>query len=156
MMLTHTLRAYVRHAELYGGYDSVFEEAAKDLSPVDLAYLCMAMRGLSHEYRVKRSNGQYRTVTETFKLGSSEREALVWAPARQPPLFKLGGLEANISAEPHVRDAVVTGVGGHPARPHAEQLGRALGIKKRTLNAASGRQRMMTAWRPCSKPRRSC
>jgi hypothetical protein len=77
------LRAYVRHAELYGGYDSVFEEAGKDLSPVDLAHLCSALRGFSHDYRVKRSNGHYRTLTETFKVGSSQREALVSALIRE-------------------------------------------------------------------------
>ena len=72
---SYTLRQYVRSAELYGGYDSVFEEAARDLKPLDLAHLCMAMRGMS-----RRPGSRVR---ESFKLGSREREALVLALIRQ-------------------------------------------------------------------------
>jgi hypothetical protein len=71
---SYTLRQYVRSAELYGGYDSVFEEAARDLNPLDLAHRCIAMRGMAREYR----SGS-RTIRESFKLGSREREALVLA-----------------------------------------------------------------------------
>src|SRR4051794_28770411 len=72
------LRNYVRHAELYGGYDSVLEEAAKELDPRDLGHLCLAMRAMAHEYR----SGS-RTIRESFKLGGREREALVLALIRQ-------------------------------------------------------------------------
>jgi hypothetical protein len=82
-MLTYPLRAYVRHAKLYGGYDSVFEEAAEDLNPLDLARLCMAMRSMSHELHSLRSDGKRKTVVERFKLGTPEREALVRALIRQ-------------------------------------------------------------------------
>src|SRR5438874_1188572 len=71
---SYTLRQYVRHAELYGGYESVFEEACRDLSPVDLAHLCLAMRSMS------RRSGR---LVETFKLPSRDRDALVSALIRQ-------------------------------------------------------------------------
>src|SRR5437667_8245989 len=83
-MLTPTsLRSYVRHAELYGGYESVFEEAAQDLNPLDLAHLCMAMRSMSHELHPLRSDGKRKIVTETFKLTPSVREALVGVLVRE-------------------------------------------------------------------------
>jgi hypothetical protein len=67
-----TLRQYVRHAKLYGGYDSVFEEACRDLTPTELGNLCIAMRPMSHEYR----SGQKR-CTEKFKLKPSWRDDLI-------------------------------------------------------------------------------
>jgi hypothetical protein len=78
MKLTYTLADYRRHAEQYGGYESVWEEACRDLNPLELARLCLAMRSMSHEYH---SAG--RRMVETFKLPPRDRDALVSALIRQ-------------------------------------------------------------------------
>jgi hypothetical protein len=69
-----SLRQYVRHAEMFGGYDSVFDEAAQDLNPQTLARLCSAMRDMSHDYR-----SGTRRMTERFVLNGDAREALALA-----------------------------------------------------------------------------
>jgi hypothetical protein len=78
-MLTPTsLRSYVRHAELYGGYESVWDEACRDLNPLELGHLCRAMRSMSHEYRSAGCR-----MVETFQLPPRDRDALVSALIRQ-------------------------------------------------------------------------
>jgi hypothetical protein len=67
-----TLRQYVRTAERHGGYQSVFDEAALDLKPIELGRLCLAMREMTYQYK---SEG--RTRTETFKLQPEQRDQLV-------------------------------------------------------------------------------
>jgi hypothetical protein len=64
---TYSLRQYVRHAQLYGGYESVFEEARNDLSARELGSLCLAMRDMTH--------GKGRT-RERFQLKSRDRDQL--------------------------------------------------------------------------------
>jgi len=61
-------------AKKYGGYDSAFEEARKDLDPLELGRLCQSMRAMSHEYR-----SQDRLRTEAFKLTSADRDQLIQA-----------------------------------------------------------------------------
>jgi hypothetical protein len=67
-----TLRQYVRHAELYGSYDVVLEEACSDLNPMELATLISRMREMSYTY--KNSKGARRT--ERFKLPPAIRDAI--------------------------------------------------------------------------------
>lgn len=96
----YSLRQYVVHAEKFGGYDSVYEEAVADLTPLELGRLALAMRGMHREY--KPPGIRTSTVRETFKLTPDQRgvliAALLGANRKVPEVADLAGCSTS-----HVR-----------------------------------------------------
>jgi hypothetical protein len=71
-----TLAEYERHAELFGGFDSIWQAALEDLDATRLGELTIRLRELAKRQRRVGRNGR-RVRVEGFALSAAETAALL-------------------------------------------------------------------------------
>lgn len=77
-----SLDHYIRHAQRFGGFDTIWDTAASDLTPTELANLAHALR------QIKRPNGERftrRTDTIIRRIRQERQDAAKTADFAQQP-----------------------------------------------------------------------